>query len=59
VETYVELTTVYAEIMDGIYYGQLKQYFADTNKVIQRVRGIEGLFQDRAGAVGPRPMGAD
>ena len=47
VDTYVELTSIYAEIMDSIYYVQLRQYFNDTIKAIQRVKSQEGLFQDK------------
>jgi hypothetical protein len=36
-ETYIELTNIYSEIMDGVYYGHLRQYSADTAKLIKKV----------------------
>ena len=33
-DTYIELTNIYAEIMDQVYYNHLKQYFTDTAKLI-------------------------
>lgn len=37
VETYVELSNLYSSMMDEVYYTQLKQYFADTAKLIRPV----------------------
>jgi len=52
-ETYLELTSVYAEIMDIVYYTQLRQYFNDTAKLIEKTpKGGELLFTDRASAPG-------
>ena len=33
-DTYIELTNIYAEIMDQVYYNHLRQYFTDTAKLI-------------------------
>ena len=33
-ETYIEITNIYAEIMESVYYSHLKQYFSDTAKLI-------------------------
>jgi hypothetical protein len=35
-ETYVELTTYYAELMEQVYYKHLRGYFKDTAKLIQK-----------------------
>jgi len=34
-ETYVELTNLYSEVLDQIYYTMLRQYFKDTTKLVQ------------------------
>lgn len=36
VESYVELTEFYAEMMDHLYYKLLRNYFKDTSKLIQK-----------------------
>lgn len=49
-DTYNELTTIYAEIMDQVYYNHLSQYFSDTAKLIKKVsKGSDLLFSDRLG----------
>ena len=47
-ETYIELTTIYSEIMDTVYYGHLRQYCIDTAKLIQKIqKGSELIFSDK------------
>lgn len=49
-DTYNELTTIYADIMDQVYYNHLAQYFTDTAKLIKKVsKGTDLLFTDRPG----------
>ena len=44
----MELTNIYSEIMDGVYYGHLRQYYADTAKLIKKVsKGSELIFSDK------------
>ena len=47
-DTYIELTNIYAEIMDQVYYNHLRQYFTDTSKLIKKAaKGTDLLFSDR------------
>jgi hypothetical protein len=47
IETYLEVTNIYADIMESVYYGHLKQYFHDTAKLIQKAaKSQEFLFTD-------------
>ena len=57
-ETYIELTNIYSEIMDTVYYGHLRQYYNDTAKLIQKVqKGSELLFSDKVGINSRDSMG--
>lgn len=47
-ETYIELTEIYAEIMDQVYYRHLRQYFTDTGKFIKKAaKGTDLLFSEK------------
>ena len=49
-DTYIELTNIYAEIMDQVYYTHLRQYFTDTSKLIKKAaKGTDLLFSDKQG----------
>ena len=49
-ETYNEMTEIYAEIMDQVYYRHLRQYFTDTAKFIKKAaKGTDLLFSDKHG----------
>ena len=47
-ETYCELTEIYAQIMDQVYYRHLHQYFTDTAKLIKKAaKGTDLLFSEK------------
>lgn len=47
-ETYIELTDIYADIMDQVYYRHLRQYFTDTAKFIKKAaKGTDLLFSEK------------
>lgn len=49
-DTYIELTNIYAEVMDQVYYSHLRQYFTDTAKFIKKVsKGTDLLFSEKQG----------
>ena len=49
-DTYIELTNIYAEIMDQVYYTHLRQYFTDTSKLIKKAaKGTDLFFSDKQG----------
>ena len=49
-DTYIELTNIYAEIMDQVYFTHLQQYFTDTAKLIKKVsKGTDLLFGENRG----------
>ena len=49
-DTYIELTNIYAEIMDHVYYSHLRQYFTDTAKLIKKAaKGTDLLFSEKQG----------